>query len=116
MAVGKRIYLKRHMPDHDVMMQFKNIPASNTCDVMGRNAAMNPRIHLVSQPKEQMAVGPALTVKPRRTGRIPLPPVPSSIPEAGVCGMNWGITTNPLPLRWKARRRYQSTYSPWCVK
>ena len=51
MAVGKRIYLKRHMPDKEVMMQFKNIPASNTCDVMGRNAAMNPRIRLVSQPK-----------------------------------------------------------------
>ena len=65
MAVGKRIYLKRHMPDKEVMMQFKNIPASNTCDVMGRNAAMNPRIRLVSQPKEQMAVGPALTVKAR---------------------------------------------------
>ena len=64
MAVGKRIYLKRHMPDKEVMMQFKNIPASNTCDVMGRNA-MNPRIRLVSQPKEQMAVGPALTVKAR---------------------------------------------------
>ena len=32
MAVGKRIYLKRHMPDKEVMMQFKNIPASNTCD------------------------------------------------------------------------------------
>lgn len=31
MAVGKRIYLKRHMPDKEVMMQFKNIPASNTC-------------------------------------------------------------------------------------
>ena len=46
MAVGKRIYLKRHMPDKEVMMQFKNIPASNTCDVMGRNAAMNPRIRL----------------------------------------------------------------------
>ena len=26
MAVGKRIYLKRHMPDKEVMMQFKNIP------------------------------------------------------------------------------------------
>ena len=65
MAVGKRIYLKRHMPDKEVMMLFKNIPASNTCDVMGRNAAMNPRIRLVSQPKEQMAVGPALTVKAR---------------------------------------------------
>lgn len=54
MAVGKRIYLKRNMPDPEVMEQFKTIPASNTCDVMGRNAAMNPRIHLVSSPKAQM--------------------------------------------------------------
>ncbi len=23
MSVGKRIYLKREMPDHDIMMQFK---------------------------------------------------------------------------------------------
>lgn len=65
MAVGKRIYLKRHMPDPEVMMQFKTIPASNTGDVMGRNAAMNPRIKLVSSPKDQMMVGPALTVKAR---------------------------------------------------
>ena len=65
MAVGRRIYLKRHMPDPEIMMQFKNIPASNTCDVMGRNAAMNPRIRLVSSPKDQMMVGPALTVKAR---------------------------------------------------
>ena len=65
MAVGKRIYLKRHMPDPEVMMQFKTIPASNTCDVMERNAAMTPRIKLVSSPKDQMMVGPALTVKAR---------------------------------------------------
>lgn len=65
MAVGKRIYLKRHMPDPEVMNEFKKIPASNTCDVMGRNAAMNPRIHLLSSPKAQMMVGPALTVKAR---------------------------------------------------
>lgn len=65
MSVGKRIYLKRHLPDKEVMMQFKTIPASNTCDVMGRNAAMNPRVHLVSRPKNQMMVGPALTVKAR---------------------------------------------------
>lgn len=57
--------MKRHMPDPEVMMQFKTIPASNTCDVMGRNAAMNPRIKLVSSPKDQMMVGPALTVKAR---------------------------------------------------
>ncbi len=72
MAVGKRIYLKRHMPDKDVMMQFKTIPASNTCDVMGRNAAMNPRIRLVSSPKAQMMVGPALTVKCRAGDNLAL--------------------------------------------
>lgn len=53
------------MPDPEVMKEFKTIPASNTCDVMGRNAAMNPRIRLLSSPKEQMMVGPALTVKAR---------------------------------------------------
>lgn len=72
MAVGKRVYLKRHMPDKDVMMQFKTIPASNTCDVMGRNAAMNPRIRLVSSPKAQMMVGPALTVKCRAGDNLAL--------------------------------------------
>lgn len=65
MAVGKRIYLKREMPDPEIMMQFKTIPASNTADVMNRSCAMNPRIHLVSSPKDQMMVGPAFTVKCR---------------------------------------------------
>lgn len=41
MAVGKRIYLKRDMPDPEIMEQFKEIPASNTADVMGRSCAMN---------------------------------------------------------------------------
>ncbi len=72
MAVGKRIYLKRNMPDHDVMMQFKNIPASNTADCMGRSCAMNPRIHLVSSPKDQMMVGPAFTVKCRAGDNLAL--------------------------------------------
>ncbi len=72
MSVGKRIYLKRNMPDHDVMMQFKNIPASNTADCMGRSCAMNPRIHLVSSPKDQMMVGPAFTVKCRAGDNLAL--------------------------------------------
>lgn len=72
MSVGKRIYLKREMPDHEVMMQFKSIPASNTADVMGRSCAMNPRIHLVSKPKEQMMVGPAFTVKCRAGDNLAL--------------------------------------------
>lgn len=63
MSVGKRIYLKRHMPDPKLVEEFKKIPASNTADVMGRSSAMNPRIHLVSKPKAQMMAGPAFTVK-----------------------------------------------------
>lgn len=72
MPVGKRIYLQREMPDPKVMAQFKTIPASNTADVMGRSCAMTPRIHLVSQPKEQMMVGPAFTVKARAGDNLAL--------------------------------------------
>lgn len=72
MPVGKRIYLRREMPDPEIMAQFKTIPASNTADVMSRSCAMNPRIHLVSQPKEQMMVGPAFTVKGRAGDNLTL--------------------------------------------
>ena len=72
MPVGKRIYLKREMPDPEVMMQFKTIPASNTSDCMERNCAMHPRIHLVSSPKDQMMVGPAYTVKARAGDNLAL--------------------------------------------
>ncbi len=72
MPVGKRIYLKRQLPDPQLMMQFKSIPASNTADVMGRSCAMHPRIHLVSSPLEQMMVGPAFTVKARAGDNLAL--------------------------------------------
>ncbi|WP_040662703.1 RraA family protein [Oscillibacter ruminantium] len=72
MSVGKRIYLKRELPDSEIMAQFKTIPASNTGDVMNRDCAMNPRIRLVSSPKEQMMVGPAYTVKARAGDNLAL--------------------------------------------
>lgn len=72
MPVGKRIYLKRNLPDSEVVEQFKKTPASNVADMMGRNCAMNPRIHLVSQPKEQMMAGPAYTVKCRAGDNLAL--------------------------------------------
>ena len=72
MSVGKRIYLKGEMPNPEIMAQFKTIPASNTADVMNRSCAMNPRIHLVSSPKEQMMVGPAYTVKGRAGDNLTL--------------------------------------------
>ena len=65
MPVGKRIYLQRELPDPELVKAFLEVPASNVGDVMERNSAMNPRIHLVSSPKAQMAAGPAFTVKVR---------------------------------------------------
>lgn len=97
MAVGKRIYLKRNMPDKDVMMQFKTIPASNTCDVMGRNSAMNPRIRLMSSPKDQMMVGPALTVKARGGDNLALHAALNMAQEGDVVVVsNEGDTTRSL--------------------
>lgn len=72
MSVGKRIYIKREMPDPTIMEQFKKIPASNTADVMSRSCAMHPRIRLVSSPKAQMMVGPAYTVKGRAGDNLAL--------------------------------------------
>ena len=65
MSVGKRIYLKRELPDSSLIEEFKKIPASNVADVMSRSSAMNPRIKLVSSPKSEMMAGPAFTVKAR---------------------------------------------------
>ncbi|MBT9777807.1 RraA family protein [Clostridium sp. MCC353] len=72
MSVGKRIYLKRNLPDRELIEQLKTVPASNAADVMGRSCAMNPRIHLASSPKEQMMAGPAFTVKCRAGDNLAL--------------------------------------------
>lgn len=71
MPVGKRIYLKRNMPDKGLMEEFAKLPASNVADCMERNCAMNPRIKLVSRAKESVC-GPALTVKCRAGDNLAL--------------------------------------------
>ena len=71
MPVGKRIYLRRDLPDPEIMEQFKSIPAANVADCMERNCAMHSRIRLVSSPKTQM-VGPAYTVKVRAGDNLAL--------------------------------------------
>ena len=72
MSVGKRIYLKRKLPDPIIVNQFKDIPAANVADVMERSCAMNPRIRLLSNPKQPIAVGVALTVKARAGDNLAL--------------------------------------------
>ncbi|BAQ57207.1 RraA family protein [Lactobacillus acetotolerans] len=64
MQVGKRIYLKREMPDLKVVKSFAKLPASNVADCMERSNAMNPRIQLMSNPDQEMC-GPAFTVHTR---------------------------------------------------
>ena len=64
MPIGKRIYLKRKLPDPELVAEFKKIPASNVADCMERNSAMHPRIKLMSKPNSKMA-GPAFTVHNR---------------------------------------------------
>jgi len=63
MTVGKRIYLQRKMPDTEVVKKLKLIPAANIADVMQRSCAMNPRIRLMSNPKEKIMAGVAMTIK-----------------------------------------------------
>ncbi len=65
MAVGNRIFLKRNMPDMEVVEQFRSLPAANVADTMNRSCALSSEIRLVSNPKGAIMAGVALTVKAR---------------------------------------------------
>lgn len=113
MSVGKRIYLKRELPDPEIVNQFKAIPASNTADVMGRSCAMNPRIRLASKPKAQMMAGPAYTVKGRAGAGPNLSGTRKKSPRgtmAALCRrINAARSDRPLPARsasiiWRFRQ------------
>lgn len=72
MAVGKRIYLQRRLPEPALMQAFAELPASNVADCMERSCAMNPRIRLVSSPAPGSVCGPAFTVKCRAGDNLAL--------------------------------------------
>ena len=65
MAVGRRIYLKRELPDPAVIQAFRSISAANAADCMERSCGMDPRIRLMSRPKAPVSCGAAFTVKGR---------------------------------------------------
>lgn len=64
MAIGRRIYLQRNLPEKDIVKAFEGIPAACIADCMERSCALDPSIHLMSKPEKTM-VGVALTVKSR---------------------------------------------------
>jgi len=65
MSVGNRVFLKRNLPDKDIIEAFKNLPAANVADTMSRLCALNSEIKLVGSPVSPIMAGPALTVKAR---------------------------------------------------
>lgn len=64
MTVGKRIFLKRNMPNKETIESYRKIPAANVCDALNRNCGMNPRIKLMTKASRTLC-GPAYTVKTR---------------------------------------------------
>lgn len=65
MTVGNRVFLKKPEVEQNVLDAFEKIPCANIADTMGRSCALNPRIKLMSNPKQKITVGRALTVKSR---------------------------------------------------
>ena len=65
MSIGNRVYLKRNLPNRELVEAFRRLPAANVADCMGRSCAMSPRIKLISRQIRERMCGPALTVKAR---------------------------------------------------
>ena len=65
MSVGNRVFLKRNLPDSSIVEAFKQLPAANVADTMGRSCALSSEIRLISIPDLPIMAGAALTVKAR---------------------------------------------------
>ncbi|MBN2898022.1 MAG: RraA family protein [Clostridia bacterium] len=64
MSVGNRVFLKRELPDAELVKAFSKLPAANVADAMGRSVAMRSDIKLLSKQTRFMC-GVAITVKSR---------------------------------------------------
>lgn len=64
MTIGNRVYLKRDLPDKELVKRFSVLPAANVGDCMYRSSALSSEIKLMSSPQNKMC-GVALTVKSR---------------------------------------------------
>lgn len=65
MSVGFRVFTKRILPPKDLVEAFREIPASNISDCMGRLSGLGSEIRLMTQLTKENMVGIALTVKAR---------------------------------------------------
>ena len=72
MSIGKRIYLKRDLPEKEQLREFEKFSTANVADCMNRLCAMNSRIKLVSKPSAKSVCAPAYTVKVRAGDNLAL--------------------------------------------
>lgn len=65
MSVGFRVFTQRKLPEAEVIESFRELPAANVADVMGRSCALSSEIHTMLPHTSEMMAGPALTVRAR---------------------------------------------------
>lgn len=65
MSVGFRVFTQRKLPEAEVIERFRELPAANVADVMGRSCALSSEIHTMLPHTSEMMAGPALTVRAR---------------------------------------------------
>ena len=65
MSVGLRVFMKRELPNKELIEKFRGLPTANVADCMERLGVMSSEIRLLSNPSKKSMVGVALTVKVR---------------------------------------------------
>lgn len=65
MPVGNRVYLRRNLPDPELIEAYRQLPAANVADSMGRLCALSPQIKRLAPAGGRIMCGVALTVKAR---------------------------------------------------
>ena len=65
MSIGNRVFLQKPEAAQELLDAFAQIPCANIADAINRSCALNPRIKLMSSPKQSITAGRALTVKTR---------------------------------------------------
>lgn len=87
MTIGNRVYLKRSLPDPELIQRFSKLPTADVADCMSRTSGLSPEIKLQSSPDSYMC-GVALTVKARAGDNLMLHQAMSMAQEGDVIIMS----------------------------
>jgi regulator of RNase E activity RraA len=94
MSIGFRVFLKRNLPPKELIAAYKELPAANVADCMGRISAMSAAIRLMNKPFTGSMAGPALTVKARPGDNLMLHKALNMIEEGDIVVISNGGERN----------------------